>query len=114
MKQAERMTLQEAVARMDESIRHYTGVGLPFTAEDAEEALTKMDRETDKAWQVCRTFLTFDRPNLIDQLQQWEFHHEERIEVVRNRIDNGGLTEEEKQLLKDLGIPHQYDRRIPR
>lgn len=108
------MTIQEAVAKMDESIRHYTGVGLPFTAEDAKEAVEKMDRETDEAWQVCRAYLTFDRPNLIDQLEAWAMHHGERIEVVRNRIDNGGLTEEEKTLLKDLGIPYQYDRRTPR
>lgn len=72
----------------------------------------KMDQETDNAWQTCRAYLTFDRPNLLNRLEAWEKRHSERIEVVRNKIDHGGLTEEEKQLLKELGIPYQYDRRI--
>ena len=82
------MTIQEAVERMDS---------------------VEMDPETYEAWQTCRVFLTFDREN---RLETWEKRHSEKIEAVRNRIDHKGLTEEEKRLLKDLGIPYQYDRRV--
>ncbi len=114
MNQGKTMTLQDAIARMDESVRHYTGVGLPCTAEDAEEAAEKTDWETDEAWQICRVYLTFERPNLQDQLNAWATRHGERIEAVREIIDSRGLTKEEKALLKALGIPYQYDRRGPR
>lgn len=108
----EKMTLQEAIERMDESIKHYTGVGLPVTAEDYQEAIAKQDRATDEAWQICRTHLTFDRWNLKDQLETWATRHGAQIEAVRTRIDNGGLTEEEKRLLEDLHIEYHYDRRV--
>lgn len=85
------MTIQEAVEKMDSA---------------------EMDPETYEAWQTCRVFLTFDRENLLNRLETWEKRHSEKIEVVRNRIDHKGLTEEEKRLLKDLGIPYQYDRRV--
>jgi hypothetical protein len=39
--------------------------------------------------------------------------HWERVEVIRNRVDNGGLSQEEKRLLDDLGFSTDYDRRRP-
>lgn len=108
----ENMTLQEAITHMDESIKHYTGVGLPITAEDYQEAITKQDRITDEAWQICRVYLTFEAWDLKEQLKGWVTRHGAQIEAVRKRIDNGGLTEEEKRLLEELGIEYHYDRRV--
>jgi hypothetical protein len=37
--------------------------------------------------------------------------HERQVETIRHRIDIGGLSQEEKQLLLDLGFETNYDRR---
>lgn len=40
--------------------------------------------------------------------------HSRRVEVIRRRIDNDGLTPEEQRLLDDLVLPRHYDIRAPK
>lgn len=37
--------------------------------------------------------------------------YREQVEVIRTRIDNGGLSTDEKRLLEDLHFETSYDRR---
>lgn len=62
------------------------------------------------AWQECKKALTSyeDMKDRHDTLmRRWE----EMVEAIRRRVDAGTLTDDDRRLLDELCLPHQYDRR---
>lgn len=45
-----------------------------------------------------------------DTIMEWRA---QQIETIRQKIDAGTLTYEDRKLLDALQLPHQYDKRIP-
>lgn len=52
-----------------------------------------------------------DTDALKDERDTLMKRHREQVEVIRKRVDNGGLSDDEKRLLKDLHFETNYDRR---
>lgn len=48
---------------------------------------------------------------LTDERDAFVKRHREQVEVIRQRIDAGGLTPDERRLLEDLHFETSYDRR---
>lgn len=52
-----------------------------------------------------------DADTIRDERDTLMKRHRAQVEVIRKRIDGGGLTDDEKRLLKDLHFETHYDRR---
>jgi ubiquinone/menaquinone biosynthesis C-methylase UbiE len=64
---------------------------------------------------LCGGTGTWSRPwreaTIRDERDTLMKRHREQVEVIRKRIDSGGLTSDEERLLKDLHFETNYDRR---
>lgn len=62
------------------------------------------------AWQECRKALaTYDdmRDKHDTLMRRWRM----MVETIRQKIDAGTLTSDDRRLLDDLNLPHRYDKR---
>lgn len=93
------MTLQEAKNTLDSVIptpgnRMVDGEHLQIAAAWQEVKRTLAELETAK--------------DAHDTIMEWRAR---QIETIRQKIDAGTLTYEDRKLLDDLQLPHQYDKR---
>ena len=94
------MTLQEAKNTLDSVIpalgnRMIDGEHLQIAVAWQEVKRTLAELETAK--------------DAHDTIMEWRAR---QIETIRQKIDAGTLTYEDRKLLDDLQIPHQYDKRV--
>lgn len=65
------------------------------------------------AWQRIKTALLESEltQEKLENLTKWR---DNQIEAIRRRIDAGTLTGDDRRLLDELCLPHEYDRRVNR
>ena len=62
------------------------------------------------AWRECkRALVSYD--DMQDRHDTLMRRWGEMVETIRKKIDAGTLTQEDRQLLNDLNLPHRFDRR---
>lgn len=93
------MTLVEAIATLDRTIPHPQSKMV-----DAEHLQIAV------AWDTIKGILIeydYEKDRYDTMMNRWNA----QVEVIRSKIDRKTLTDDDRRLLDELGMPHHYDRR---
>lgn len=63
------------------------------------------------AWLECKKALA-EYEGMKDRHDTLMLRWEGMVEAIRRRIDAGTLTDDDRRLLDELCLPHEYDRRV--
>lgn len=63
------------------------------------------------AWKECKEALA-EYEDMKDRHDTLMRRWEGMVEAIRRRIDAGTLTNDDRRLLDELCLPHEYDRRV--